>query len=80
MNHYTFSDLSELDYTLARIRIDRLCECIRGRLMEAARAKEEYEKIERRYASSNQEKADLFRMIYKSRINRLCEQFLAGGA
>ncbi len=75
---YRFGDLRELEYALARLRLDELCESIRLRQVTSDQAREEYVKIESRFLPSNQEKAELFKMIYKSRIERLCQQFLRG--
>jgi hypothetical protein len=80
MGYHRFIDLRELEYILARLRIDELCESIRRRHVTSDQARDEYRKIENRFLSSNHEKAELFRMIYKSRIERLCGQFLMGGA
>jgi hypothetical protein len=77
---FKFGDLHEMEYILARLKLDLLCESIRQHRVTAIQAKDEYTGIENRYLLSNEEKADLFRMIYKSRIERLCEQFLAEGA
>lgn len=80
LGQYRFGDLRELEYVLARMRLDELCASICERRVTAARAREEYERIESRFLSTNQEKDELFRMIYKSRIERLCGQFLTEGA
>jgi hypothetical protein len=76
--HHEFGDFRELEYVLARLKIDALCELISQQRVTAAQAKEAYQRIESRFLSSNQEKADLFKMIYKSRIERLCQQHLKG--
>ena len=78
--HYEFGDFSELEYVLVRLKIDALCELIRQQRVTATHAKEAYRKIERRFLSSNQDKVELFKMIYESRIERLCDQYLRGSA
>lgn len=67
-------------YIKARKEIDDLCRMITKGEITIDKANSIYDGIEAQFASRNPERADLFRMIYKSRVSRLCEQFLSGGA
>jgi hypothetical protein len=74
-----FDGLGEFEYNLARLRIDMLCSKIEQKLISIDKARQEYFNIEQKYVTSNRDKADLFIMIYRSRIERLCGQFLSEG-
>jgi len=66
----------ESRYLDARKKIDFLCDMIVARKISAVDAKEEYVIIELKYTHPNMEGIELFRMIYKNRVDRLCRQFL----
>ena len=65
-------------YLDARERVDDLCRRIVVKHIPAEQAMESYEQIEAEYANEEPENIDLFRMIYKSRIARLADQFSRG--
>jgi hypothetical protein len=62
-------------YLGARAKIDDLCRRIVVRHISAEQAMKSYEQIEAEYADEEPENIDLFRMIYRSRIARLADQF-----
>jgi hypothetical protein len=70
----------DASYIEARKEIDDLCLSISKQLISVDDAISEYARIEANYVAFNPEKAVLFGMIYKSRVSRLCQQFLSGGA
>lgn len=63
------------DYIAFRERIDLLCRKITGRELTPEEARLQYKKIEDEYALLEDSRVELFKMIYESRIIRLCEQF-----
>ena len=62
-------------YLDARARIDDLCRRIVTSGLTNEQAMKSYEQIEAEYAVEEPENVDLFRMIYRSRIVRLADQF-----
>lgn len=63
------------NYVDARRRLDVLCGIIISGRISRENAKKLYEEIKIEYIGSSPEKEDLFRMIYDSRVSRLCDQF-----
>lgn len=63
------------NYVDARRKLDVLCGIIISGRISQENAKRLYEEIKQEYMGSSPENADLFRMIYDSRISRLCDQF-----
>jgi len=70
-------DFSEF-YLIAKERIDRLCEKIAALRITAGEAMAAYDRIEADFLKEQPGMADLFIMIYRSRVVRLCEQYLTG--
>ncbi len=66
-------------YVEARRKIDNLCGLIISERFTRKSAAREYENIERDYAKDEPDNLDFFRMIYKNRVRRLCDQFNAKG-
>ncbi len=66
-------------YIAARSQMDDLCERIIHRQISALDARKEYATIESEFNRMNPDMASLFKMIYGSRVERLCLQFLDGG-
>ena len=62
-------------YLDARAKIDDLCRRIVVGDITTGQAMKSYEQIEAEYAGEEPENVDLFRMIYRSRIVRLADQF-----
>jgi hypothetical protein len=62
-------------YLDARAKIDDLCRRIVVRQVTTEQAMKSYERIENEYAGVEPGRVDLFRMIYRSRIARLADQF-----
>ncbi len=76
MNLPTFGKRSFSDrYLDARAKIDDLCRRIVVSDITTEQAMKSYEQIETEYAGEEPEHVDLFRMIYRSRIIRLADQF-----
>lgn len=65
-------------YLEARAKIDDLCRRIVISHISTEQAMKSYEQIEAEYASEEPENIDLFRMIYRSRVVRLADQFSRG--
>ena len=65
-------------YLDAREKIDDLCRRIMTSGMTAERALRSYEQVEAEFADEEPENADLFKLIYKSRVVRLADQFSPG--
>lgn len=63
-------------YLAARRRIDGLCEKITLRLVSPEEALATYDRVEADFLKEEPQTADLFTMIYRSRVKRLTEQFL----
>jgi hypothetical protein len=63
-------------YVNFRKKIDSLCDLILQGLIAQENARSEYDKIETAYAEAAPHDTKLFRLIYKSRVERLCQQFL----
>ena len=63
------------EYIDARSKIDVLCSLIISGKLSRNKAVNIYEEIELEYGGHDTEKIDLFNMIYKNRIERLCDQF-----
>ncbi len=64
------------DYLGMRTEIDLLCDDITSGAIAQNDAWRQYEVIERSFYQRDPERIELFRMIYKNRIERLCRQFL----
>jgi hypothetical protein len=62
-------------YVDARRKIDILCGLIVSGRLSREEALRIYEDIENDFVALDPSKADLFGMIYKNRVNRLCDQF-----
>ncbi len=62
-------------YLDAREKIDDLCRRIAVSGITTEGAMKSFERIESEYADEEAEHIDLFRMIYRSRIVRLTDQF-----
>ena len=73
-------DRYDSDYVGIRERLDILCRKITGRELTSEEAHRQYRAIENEYALLEGSRVELFEMIYKNRIVRLCNQFLLGGA
>jgi|WetSurMetagenome_2_1015567.scaffolds.fasta_scaffold30828_2 hypothetical protein len=73
--YYFDSDGYGPDYIEFRGRIDSLCRKITGSQLTFEEAHSEYSKIEEDYALLEDSRVELFKMIYESRIIRLCDQF-----
>jgi hypothetical protein len=73
--YYFDSDGYGPDYIEVRRKIDLLCRKITGSELTSEEARREYRKIEEDYALLEESKVELFKMIYESRIIRLCDQF-----
>jgi hypothetical protein len=67
------------EYIRLRWKIDRLCRSITAGQIGFADAEREYKEIETEFSQQDSQKADLFKMIYGSRIIRLCGQFQSEG-
>ena len=65
----------EEHYVDARRKIDVLCGLIVSGRLSRRDAVETYREIENDFANRNPAEAELFGMIYKNRVNRLCDQF-----
>jgi hypothetical protein len=65
------------NYITSRREVDRLCDLIVEGKISAGDAKQIYTGIQREFTRSNPEKAEMFSMIYESRIKRLCHDFQA---
>jgi len=65
-------------YLESRRRIDDLCRSIMLGEISPKETLDRYESIETRYLKETSEKAELFRMVYRSRIERLVNQFGPG--
>lgn len=65
-------------YLDARQEVDELCRNIVTGAVTAEKALESYEKIERLYAQDEPLDLEFFRMIYRSRVVRLIDQFIPG--
>ena len=63
------------EYSNVRRKIDILCGLIISGRLSRDSALQKYDEIERDYANGKQGDLNLFRMIYKSRVERLCAQF-----
>ncbi len=63
------------DYSSARRKIDILCGLIVSGRLSKDTALQKYDEIERDYGNGKRGDMNLFRMIYKSRVERLCVQF-----
>jgi hypothetical protein len=64
-------------YLSARSKVDELCAAVVNAAVTYDRAQETYGKIEAEFAGHEPERAELFHMIYKNRVERLCRQFLS---
>jgi len=62
-------------YIDARRKIDVLCGMIVSGRLSREDALRIYEEIEKDYIALDSQKADLFNMVYRNRVNRLCDQF-----
>ena len=62
-------------YIDARRKIDLLCGLIVSGRLSREEALRIYEEIENDFVALDPPKADLFGMIYKNRVCRLCDQF-----
>lgn len=67
----------ESQYLESRKRIDILCDLIVAERISNVDALEKYRQIEENYMHNALEGIELFRMVYKNRVNRLCRQFLS---
>jgi len=65
-------------YLAARSRIDDLCFLIVSGRISADDARNAFGAIRADYSRPDQENIELFDMIYGSRIERLCDQFVGG--
>ena len=65
-------------YLAARLKIDDLCDRIRKSGITEAVALDSYSHIADNFLKEESQKAELFSMVYESRIKRLIRQFLAG--
>jgi hypothetical protein len=65
----------EKDYIDARRKLDVLCGIIISGRISRGNVEKIYAEIKQGYFAADPEKEGLFRMIYDSRINRLCDQF-----
>ncbi len=66
-------------YLALRTRIDYLCQRIKCHEINSETALQEYRMIEEEYSMNYMNDIELFRMIYQSRISRLCGQYLSRG-
>ncbi|UCC81098.1 MAG: hypothetical protein JSW64_07000 [Candidatus Zixiibacteriota bacterium] len=62
-------------YLGARKKIDVLCELIVSGRLSRKEALKIYREIENNFAELDPDNAQLFNMIYETRVNRLCDQF-----
>lgn len=67
----------ESQYLDSRKRIDILCDLIVAQKISNVDALEEYRQSEGDYMRNALEGIELFKMIYKNRVIRLCRQFLS---
>ena len=65
-------------YLVIRARIDRLCAQIKRGGVSQAKALEVYSEMADDFLKDDSQNAELFKMVYKSRIERLSDQFFAG--
>jgi hypothetical protein len=65
----------EKHYVDARRKVDILCGLIVSERLPEKDAMEIYGEIESEFAARDPGKAELFEMIYKNRVVRLCDQF-----
>jgi hypothetical protein len=65
-------------YLRARAAMDELCERIKGREISRDEAMKSYGMIESDYLKEDPQNAELFKMVYESRIVRLLRQFAPG--
>ncbi len=63
------------DYIEARKQIDELCDLIVMGVVSRQKAFEEYNRVELGFTENNPEISEFFKMIYRSRIERLTSQF-----
>jgi len=76
MFYYHFhKDGHNSEYIAARQKLDSLFRGIIAGEINSLQAIAEYNRIEEEFIGSNQQETELFRMIYSSRIQRLCRQF-----
>jgi hypothetical protein len=77
MFYYYFDEENyEPEYVAIRKQLDSICRKITGRKLTPEEAHLQYQKIENEYALLEESRVELFKMIYESRITRLCNQFL----
>ena len=65
-------------YLAARLKIDDLCDQIKKSEIFETDALDSYSLIADNFLKEESQKAELFTMVYESRIKRLILQFLAG--
>jgi len=65
-------------YLAVRSELDQLCEGIISREITPSDARRTYSELAGAFLKEYPEKAELFKMVYLSRIERLLEQFAAG--
>lgn len=65
-------------YLAARLKIDDLCDLIKRSKIFEADALDSYSLIADNFLKEESQKAELFNMVYESRIKRLILQFLVG--
>ena len=65
----------ETGYIAIRKQLDLICRKLTGREMTPEEAQAQYQRLEREFALMEESRVELFKMIYKSRISRLCDQF-----
>jgi hypothetical protein len=63
-------------YLEARREVDELCRKIVLGVVTPERAMESYDQIEDLYAKREPSNLEFFRMIYRSRVDRLIDQFI----
>jgi hypothetical protein len=64
------------NYIASRNKVDKLCDLVVLGVISFAGAMDEYRRIEAEFAAHEPEMMDFFRMVYKSRLERLADQFI----
>jgi len=74
-DYYFHEEGYGVEYIELRKKLDSLCRKIAGGEIASEKALTMYDEIEKEYTRSDNSRGDLFSMIYKSRIVRLCNQY-----
>ena len=63
------------NYIVARKQVDKLCDLVVLGVISPARAMNEYQRIETEFGDREPEMREIFKTIYKNRLERLSSQF-----